>query len=118
MSWTAFFDECQVLGTCRPLCPSAQRGNQLEEIEGLGDQKSLQVLDLSSNRIVSMSGLQSLQLLCSLNLEKNLVQIENFLTGMFYCCITSLQPSTTSKIRHYPVQKTVSDFSQCFLRQV
>lgn len=72
------------LVVCRPLCPPAQRGNQLEEIEGLGDQKSLQVLDLSSNRIVSMSGLQSVQLLCSLNLEKNLVQIESFLTGMLW----------------------------------
>lgn len=79
-----FFDECQVLGVCHPLCPSAQKGNQLEEIEGLDDQKSLQVLNLSSNRIVSMSGLQSLQLLCSLNLEKNLVQNENFQTSLMF----------------------------------
>lgn len=56
------------------MCP-LQRGNQLEEIEGLENQRSLQVLDLSSNRIVSLSGLQDLHLLCSLNLEKNLVQI-------------------------------------------
>lgn len=52
-----------------------QRGNQLKTIEGLENLKSLQVLDLSLNRINSLSGLQNLHLLCSINLEKNLVLI-------------------------------------------
>lgn len=56
-----------------PVC--VQRGNQMERIEGLENMKSLQVLDLSLNRITSLSGLQNLHLLGSINLEKNLVLI-------------------------------------------
>lgn len=52
-----------------------QRGNQLKRIEGLQNTKSLQVLDLSLNCITSLSGLQNLHLLGSINLEKNLVLI-------------------------------------------
>lgn len=52
-----------------------QRGNQLERIEGLDKLKSLQVLNLSLNRIIALSGLQSLHLLGSINVEKNLVLI-------------------------------------------
>uniref|UniRef100_A0A3Q0SQQ7 Leucine rich repeats and guanylate kinase domain containing n=1 Tax=Amphilophus citrinellus TaxID=61819 RepID=A0A3Q0SQQ7_AMPCI len=55
-----------------PLTHLCLRGNQLERIEGLEHLKSLQVLDLSQNRITSLSGLQNLHLLGSINLEKNL----------------------------------------------
>lgn len=54
-----------------PIC--VQRGNQLERIEGLEHLKSLKVLDLSQNRITSLSGLENLHVLGSINLEKNLV---------------------------------------------
>ena len=47
----------------------------MERIEGLENVKSLQVLDLSLNCITSLSGLQNLHLLGSINLEKNLVLI-------------------------------------------
>lgn len=50
-----------------------QRGNQLVGIEGLDNLKNLRVLDLSLNRITSLSGLQNLHLLGSINLEKNMV---------------------------------------------
>nr|XP_040031028.1 leucine-rich repeat and guanylate kinase domain-containing protein isoform X1 [Gasterosteus aculeatus aculeatus] len=56
-----------------PLTHLCLRGNQLERIEGLDKLKSLQVLDLSLNRIIALSGLQSLHLLGSINVEKNLI---------------------------------------------
>ncbi|KAI9533606.1 hypothetical protein NQZ68_021141 [Dissostichus eleginoides] len=52
---------------------SRTRGNQLERIEGLENLKCLQVLDLSLNRITSLSGLLNLHLLGSINLEKNMI---------------------------------------------
>uniref|UniRef100_A0A8C7Z4C7 Leucine-rich repeats and guanylate kinase domain containing n=1 Tax=Oryzias sinensis TaxID=183150 RepID=A0A8C7Z4C7_9TELE len=54
-----------------PLTYLCLRGNQLQKIDGLENVKSLQVLDLSLNRVTCLTGLQSLQLLCSINLEKN-----------------------------------------------
>ncbi|XP_041833005.1 LOW QUALITY PROTEIN: leucine-rich repeat and guanylate kinase domain-containing protein [Melanotaenia boesemani] len=54
-----------------PLRYLCLRGNQLERIESLDNLKCLQVLDLSLNRITSLSGLQNLHLLSSINLEKN-----------------------------------------------
>ncbi|XP_034382206.1 leucine-rich repeat and guanylate kinase domain-containing protein [Cyclopterus lumpus] len=56
-----------------PLTHLCLRGNQLERIEGLDKLTSLQVLDLSLNRITTLSGLQNLHLLGSINLEKNLI---------------------------------------------
>ncbi|XP_033930868.1 leucine-rich repeat and guanylate kinase domain-containing protein isoform X2 [Pseudochaenichthys georgianus] len=56
-----------------PLTHLCLRGNQLERIEGLEDLKCLQVLDLSLNRITSLSGLLNLHLLGSINLEKNMI---------------------------------------------
>lgn len=50
-----------------------QKGNKLVKIEGLENQKNLQVLDLSLNQIPSLSGLQNLHALSLINLEKNLV---------------------------------------------
>ncbi|XP_070710191.1 leucine-rich repeat and guanylate kinase domain-containing protein [Pempheris klunzingeri] len=57
-----------------PLTHLSLRGNQLERIERLENLKSLQVLDLSLNRITSLSGLQNFHLLGSINLEKNLIR--------------------------------------------
>ncbi|KAI5618023.1 leucine-rich repeat and guanylate kinase domain-containing protein isoform X2 [Silurus asotus] len=54
----------------RQLC---LKGNLLRKIENLQTLQSLQILDLSSNRIQSMSGLQDLHLLGSLNLESNMI---------------------------------------------
>ncbi|XP_047246107.1 leucine-rich repeat and guanylate kinase domain-containing protein isoform X5 [Girardinichthys multiradiatus] len=54
-----------------PLTHLCLRGNQLKDTEGLENLQSLQVLDLSMNRITCLSGLQNLRFLCSINLEKN-----------------------------------------------
>ncbi|XP_031714985.1 leucine-rich repeat and guanylate kinase domain-containing protein isoform X2 [Anarrhichthys ocellatus] len=56
-----------------PLTQLCLRGNQLERIEGLDNLKSLQVLDLSLNRITTLSGLHDLHVLGSINLERNLI---------------------------------------------
>ncbi|KAM8740600.1 leucine-rich repeat and guanylate kinase domain-containing protein isoform 3-T3 [Acanthopagrus schlegelii] len=56
-----------------PLTHLCLRGNQLVKIEGLENLKSLQVVDLSLNSIRSLSGLQNLHLLGSINLENNLI---------------------------------------------
>ncbi|XP_056281447.1 leucine-rich repeat and guanylate kinase domain-containing protein [Pseudoliparis swirei] len=56
-----------------PLTHLCLRGNKLERIEGLDKLTSLQVLDLSLNRVATLSGLQHLHLLGSINLEKNLI---------------------------------------------
>ncbi|KAM6896120.1 leucine-rich repeat and guanylate kinase domain-containing protein [Lycodopsis pacificus] len=56
-----------------PLTHLFLRGNQLERVEGLDNLKSLQVLDLSLNRIAALSGLHNLQALGSINLERNLI---------------------------------------------
>lgn len=58
---------------------SIQRGNQIEKIENVETLRTLQVLDLSLNRITSLSGLQNLHLLGSINLESNLVRHSPFL---------------------------------------
>ncbi|XP_041717942.1 leucine-rich repeat and guanylate kinase domain-containing protein-like isoform X1 [Coregonus clupeaformis] len=52
---------------------SIQRGNQIEKIENVETLRTLQVLDLSLNRITSLSGLQNLHLLGSINLERDLI---------------------------------------------
>ncbi|XP_075967421.1 leucine-rich repeat and guanylate kinase domain-containing protein [Anarhichas minor] len=56
-----------------PLTQLCLRGNQLESVEGLDNLKSLQVLDLSLNRITTLSGLHDLHALGSVNLERNLI---------------------------------------------
>uniref|UniRef100_A0AAR2KQ77 Guanylate kinase-like domain-containing protein n=1 Tax=Pygocentrus nattereri TaxID=42514 RepID=A0AAR2KQ77_PYGNA len=49
-------------------------GNLIKKIENLHTLRTLQVLDLSSNRIQSLSGLQNLHFLGSINLESNLIR--------------------------------------------
>ncbi|XP_034019585.1 leucine-rich repeat and guanylate kinase domain-containing protein isoform X2 [Thalassophryne amazonica] len=58
---------------------SLPRGNQLETTEGLESLNHLLDLDLSLNRITSISGLQNQQLLGSINLENNMIsEIQEF----------------------------------------
>ncbi|XP_036812968.1 leucine-rich repeat and guanylate kinase domain-containing protein-like isoform X2 [Oncorhynchus mykiss] len=56
-----------------PIKDLCLRGNQIEKIENVETLRTLQVLDLSLNRISSLSGLQNLHLLGSINLESNLI---------------------------------------------
>ncbi|XP_038843611.1 leucine-rich repeat and guanylate kinase domain-containing protein-like [Salvelinus namaycush] len=56
-----------------PIKDLCLRGNQIEKIENVETLRTLQVLDLSLNRITSLSGLQNLHLLGSINLERNLI---------------------------------------------
>ncbi|KAI4886169.1 hypothetical protein NFI96_033331 [Prochilodus magdalenae] len=49
------------------------RGNLIKKIEKLHTLRALQVLDLSSNRIQSLAGLQNLHFLGTINLESNLI---------------------------------------------
>ncbi|XP_045568071.1 leucine-rich repeat and guanylate kinase domain-containing protein-like, partial [Salmo salar] len=56
-----------------PIKDLCLRGNQIEKIENVETLRTLQVLDLSLNRITSLSGLQNLHLLGSINLESNLI---------------------------------------------
>ncbi|KAL0963045.1 hypothetical protein UPYG_G00348980 [Umbra pygmaea] len=56
-----------------PLKNLCLRGNQIERVEGVDTLKTLRVLDLSLNRIGSLSGLQELRALASINLEGNLI---------------------------------------------
>ncbi|XP_047659651.1 leucine-rich repeat and guanylate kinase domain-containing protein isoform X3 [Tachysurus fulvidraco] len=50
-----------------------KKGNLIKRIENLQTLRSLQILDLSSNRIQSLSGLQDLHLLGNINLESNMI---------------------------------------------
>ncbi|XP_058272588.1 leucine-rich repeat and guanylate kinase domain-containing protein isoform X4 [Hemibagrus wyckioides] len=52
---------------------SLPKGNLIKKIENLQTLRSLQILDLSSNRIQSLSGLQDLHLLGNINLESNMI---------------------------------------------
>uniref|UniRef100_A0A3P8Z8D4 Guanylate kinase-like domain-containing protein n=1 Tax=Esox lucius TaxID=8010 RepID=A0A3P8Z8D4_ESOLU len=54
-----------------PLKELCLRGNRIETIENMDTLRTLQVLDLSLNRISSLFGLQNLCLLGSINLESN-----------------------------------------------
>ncbi|XP_066524596.1 LOW QUALITY PROTEIN: leucine-rich repeat and guanylate kinase domain-containing protein [Hoplias malabaricus] len=56
-----------------PLKHLCLRGNLIKKIENLHSLRNLQVLDLSSNRIHSLSGLQNLHFLGSVNLESNMI---------------------------------------------
>ncbi|KAM6984914.1 leucine-rich repeat and guanylate kinase domain-containing protein [Aplochiton taeniatus] len=56
-----------------PLKDLCLRGNKLKKIEKLETLSTLQVLDLSLNQIHSASGLQTLHILDSINLESNLI---------------------------------------------
>ncbi|XP_036431459.1 leucine-rich repeat and guanylate kinase domain-containing protein [Colossoma macropomum] len=57
-----------------PLKHLCLRGNLIKKIENLHTLRTLQVLDLSSNRIQNLSGLQNLHFLGSINLESNLIR--------------------------------------------
>ncbi|XP_050962941.1 leucine-rich repeat and guanylate kinase domain-containing protein [Labeo rohita] len=56
-----------------PLRKLCLKGNVIQKIENLQTLRNLQVLDLSCNRIQSLSGLQNLHLLGNINLESNLI---------------------------------------------
>ncbi|XP_062338774.1 leucine-rich repeat and guanylate kinase domain-containing protein [Osmerus eperlanus] len=56
-----------------PLKELCLRGNQITKIENMETLRSLHVVDLSFNKIQSLSGLQDLILLGSVNLERNLI---------------------------------------------
>uniref|UniRef100_A0A3P8Z8Z2 Guanylate kinase-like domain-containing protein n=1 Tax=Esox lucius TaxID=8010 RepID=A0A3P8Z8Z2_ESOLU len=60
-----------------PLKELCLRGNRIETIENMDTLRTLQVLDLSLNRISSLFGLQNLCLLGSINLESNQVSATN-----------------------------------------
>lgn len=55
------------------LCVSEQKANQIQRVENMDSLRALQTLDLSYNRIQSLSGLQNLDYLGVINLEGNLV---------------------------------------------